>query len=137
MFNIASIIFVILAISLTSCTLTMSQPFWTPRHTVAPVPSARSSGGRSSTYVEGMEFYGYHGVFEEENKLGQRFKVDLTAELDLSKATVHCCTGSNFSRTVSAIRSARVSTKLTGSPSTMLQSRPDCRTGSEQSGKNG
>ncbi|MBT2575079.1 dihydroneopterin aldolase [Bacillus sp. ISL-51] len=37
-------------------------------------------------YVEGMEFYGYHGVFEEENKLGQRFKVDLTAELDLSKA---------------------------------------------------
>jgi dihydroneopterin aldolase len=29
-----------------------------------------------------MEFYGYHGVFEEENKLGQRFKVDLTAELD-------------------------------------------------------
>lgn len=37
-------------------------------------------------YVEGMEFYGYHGVFKEENKLGQRFKVDLTAELDLSKA---------------------------------------------------
>lgn len=37
-------------------------------------------------YVEGMEFYGYHGVFTEENKLGQRFKVDLTAELDLSKA---------------------------------------------------
>ncbi|EHA31748.1 dihydroneopterin aldolase [Bacillus subtilis subsp. subtilis str. SC-8] len=33
-----------------------------------------------------MEFYGYHGVFKEENKLGQRFKVDLTAELDLSKA---------------------------------------------------
>lgn len=33
-----------------------------------------------------MEFYGYHGVFTEENKLAQRFKVDLTAELDLSKA---------------------------------------------------
>ncbi|MCD7036671.1 dihydroneopterin aldolase [Metabacillus sp. GX 13764] len=37
-------------------------------------------------YVTGMEFYGYHGVFEEENKLGQRFKVDLTVEKDLKKA---------------------------------------------------
>lgn len=37
-------------------------------------------------YVEGMEFYGYHGVFKEENKLGQRFRVDLTAFLDLSEA---------------------------------------------------
>ncbi|MEK5495615.1 dihydroneopterin aldolase [Bacillus sp. FSL M8-0077] len=37
-------------------------------------------------YVNGMEFYGYHGVFAEENKLGQRFRVDLTASLDLSKA---------------------------------------------------
>ncbi|WP_226671305.1 dihydroneopterin aldolase [Metabacillus litoralis] len=37
-------------------------------------------------FVEGMEFYGYHGVFKEENKLGQRFRVDLTVELDLKKA---------------------------------------------------
>ncbi|MFX3624180.1 MAG: dihydroneopterin aldolase [Ectobacillus sp.] len=36
--------------------------------------------------VHEMEFYGYHGVFPEENKLGQRFKVDLTVELDLRKA---------------------------------------------------
>ncbi len=33
-----------------------------------------------------MEFYGYHGVFPEENKLGQRFRVDLTVELDLKQA---------------------------------------------------
>lgn len=33
-----------------------------------------------------MEFYGYHGVFPEENTLGQRFRVDLTIELDLQKA---------------------------------------------------
>ncbi len=33
-----------------------------------------------------MEFYGYHGVFEEENKLGQRFYVDLVLELDLQPA---------------------------------------------------
>lgn len=33
-----------------------------------------------------MEFYGYHGVFPEENVLGQRFKVDLTVSVDLKKA---------------------------------------------------
>lgn len=37
-------------------------------------------------YVNGMEFYGYHGVLAEETKLGQRFRVDLMVELDLSKA---------------------------------------------------
>lgn len=33
-----------------------------------------------------MEFYGFHGVFPEENRLGQRFVVDMTVETDLSKA---------------------------------------------------
>jgi dihydroneopterin aldolase len=33
-----------------------------------------------------MKFYGYHGVFPEETKLGQRFVIDLIVELDLSKA---------------------------------------------------
>jgi dihydroneopterin aldolase len=33
-----------------------------------------------------MEFWGYHGAFKEENKLGQRFFVDLELYLDLSKA---------------------------------------------------
>ena len=33
-----------------------------------------------------MEFYGYHGVFPEETRLGQRFTVDLAVSLDLSKA---------------------------------------------------
>ncbi|WNS42168.1 dihydroneopterin aldolase [Paenibacillus sp. MMS20-IR301] len=33
-----------------------------------------------------MEYYGYHGVFEEERKLGQRYYVDLQLELDLQKA---------------------------------------------------
>ncbi|MBP1932495.1 dihydroneopterin aldolase [Ammoniphilus resinae] len=37
-------------------------------------------------YFNKMEFYGYHGVFTEENKLGQRFKVDLELYLDLKKA---------------------------------------------------
>ncbi|MCM3719852.1 dihydroneopterin aldolase [Fictibacillus phosphorivorans] len=37
-------------------------------------------------YVNGMKFYGYHGVFMEEQKLGQRFNVDVTLSMDLSKA---------------------------------------------------
>lgn len=37
-------------------------------------------------YVNRMEFYGYHGVFPEENRLGQRFMVDLVVEADLKMA---------------------------------------------------
>ena len=37
-------------------------------------------------FVNKMEFYGYHGVFPEENRLGQRFVVDLIIETDLSAA---------------------------------------------------
>jgi 7,8-dihydroneopterin aldolase/epimerase/oxygenase len=37
-------------------------------------------------YVNGMEFYGYHGVLPEETVLGQRFLVDLVAEIDLKEA---------------------------------------------------
>ena len=32
-----------------------------------------------------MQFYGYHGLLPEENKLGQRFNVDLELFLDLKK----------------------------------------------------
>ncbi|WP_181351186.1 dihydroneopterin aldolase [Thalassobacillus sp. CUG 92003] len=40
-------------------------------------------------HVTQMEFYGYHGLFPEENKLGQRFYVDLELELDLKPASVN------------------------------------------------
>lgn len=33
-----------------------------------------------------MQFYGYHGVFSEETRLGQRFFVDVILETDLRKA---------------------------------------------------
>ncbi|MFD1736927.1 dihydroneopterin aldolase [Bacillus salitolerans] len=36
--------------------------------------------------LQQMLFYGYHGVLQEETKLGQRFIVDLALSLDLSKA---------------------------------------------------
>lgn len=34
----------------------------------------------------GMGFYGYHGVFPEEQVLGQRFRVDVELGMDLSVA---------------------------------------------------
>ncbi|WP_053368702.1 dihydroneopterin aldolase [Bacillus sp. FJAT-27245] len=37
-------------------------------------------------HVNKMEFYGYHGVFPEETKLGQRFIIELAVGLDLRKA---------------------------------------------------
>ncbi|MFC5406863.1 dihydroneopterin aldolase [Cohnella soli] len=33
-----------------------------------------------------MVFYGYHGVFPEENKLGQKYIVDLDMRMDLGRA---------------------------------------------------
>lgn len=36
--------------------------------------------------LQGMQFYGYHGVNPEERVLGQRYVVDLTADLDLRRA---------------------------------------------------
>ncbi|WP_308639920.1 dihydroneopterin aldolase [Paenibacillus silvisoli] len=36
--------------------------------------------------LRGMRFFGYHGVFPEENKLGQQFYVDLSLTMDLSEA---------------------------------------------------
>ena len=36
--------------------------------------------------LEEMEFYGYHGVYEAENKLGQRYRVSATLYLNLQPA---------------------------------------------------
>lgn len=41
---------------------------------------------RDKIILSGMKFYGYHGVFEEEQRLGQVFEVDLELTLDLRPA---------------------------------------------------
>ncbi len=38
--------------------------------------------------IEGMEFYAYHGCFETERKVGNKFLVDLYIEADCEKASV-------------------------------------------------
>jgi dihydroneopterin aldolase len=37
-------------------------------------------------FINDLRFFGFHGVLPEEAVLGQRFRVDLVAELDLSEA---------------------------------------------------
>ncbi|WKA54891.1 dihydroneopterin aldolase [Planococcus shixiaomingii] len=37
-------------------------------------------------HVNDMEFYGYHGVFPEETKLGQRFRLTISLAVDLKRA---------------------------------------------------
>ncbi len=39
--------------------------------------------------LEGLRFFGYHGFHPEERTLGQRFLVDVVAELDLRDAGQH------------------------------------------------
>ncbi|MFA6924188.1 MAG: dihydroneopterin aldolase [Bacteroidales bacterium] len=36
--------------------------------------------------IEGMEFFAYHGCFEEEQIIGNKFIVDISIETDLSEA---------------------------------------------------
>lgn len=38
--------------------------------------------------LNNLGFYGYHGALSEENRLGQRFWIDLTCGLDLSQAAL-------------------------------------------------
>ena len=69
--------------------------------------------------LEGMQFYGYHGVNPEERVLGQRYVVDLTADLDLSRAGVtdrleDTVSYSHIYRTVRAV--------MEGEPRNLLES---------------
>lgn len=38
--------------------------------------------------LESMEFYSFHGHFTEEQKIGTRFEVDLSVEIDTSEAEI-------------------------------------------------
>ena len=43
-------------------------------------------GDTDEIFVNGVRAYGFHGVFEEENREGQRFSVDLKMRLSLAEA---------------------------------------------------
>lgn len=41
---------------------------------------------RDTILLKGLVFHGYHGVLEEERRLGQKFVVDIEASADLARA---------------------------------------------------
>lgn len=43
---------------------------------------------RDKIVLSGLAFYGYHGVMLEENKLGQRFRIDLEIGIDMKAAAL-------------------------------------------------
>lgn len=42
--------------------------------------------GHDVIHLRGLEFYAYHGVLPEENRLGQKFIIDMDLHLNMSKA---------------------------------------------------
>lgn len=68
--------------------------------------------------LSGLVFYGYHGVAEEERRLGQRFVVDLDLRLDLTAAA----TSDDLEDTVDYSQVYReVETIVTGQPCRLLE----------------
>jgi len=41
---------------------------------------------KGTVALEGMEFFAYHGFYKEEQRIGNKYSVDLKIETDLSKA---------------------------------------------------
>lgn len=68
---------------------------------------------------EKMQFYAYHGFFEEENKLGQKFEIDLEMYLNLKKAGLSDCLEDtvHYGKVYEAVKEI-----LTGSKMKLLES---------------
>lgn len=39
--------------------------------------------------LEGLEFFAYHGYYDEEQKVGNKYSVDITVKADLKEAAQH------------------------------------------------
>lgn len=71
-----------------------------------------------TVFLEGMVFYGYHGVHQEERRLGQRFVVDLEVACDLRPAGL----SDDLTRTVSYSDLYRLSKSIVeGEPRALIE----------------
>lgn len=43
----------------------------------------------ASIKIEGMQFYAYHGCFEEESIVGTHFRIDCRLEVEIKEAAMH------------------------------------------------
>jgi dihydroneopterin aldolase len=73
---------------------------------------------RDEIRLEGLRFFGRHGVNEEETRLGQRFGVDLTVWADLDSAAGSDEVGDTISY---AALYKLVRTEVEGEPSRLLE----------------
>ncbi|CAM0911665.1 unnamed protein product [Alopecurus aequalis] len=48
--------------------------------------TAMGKGGGDKLILRGLQFHGFHGVWQEEKKLGQKFVIDVDAWMDLAAA---------------------------------------------------
>ncbi|MCA9862912.1 MAG: dihydroneopterin aldolase [Thermomicrobiales bacterium] len=69
--------------------------------------------------LEGMRFYGYHGVHPEEQRLGQRFVVDVALVMNLQRAGEHDELDATVSYSVAYAEIRRV---VEGEPRRLIES---------------
>ena len=71
----------------------------------------------STIAIEGMEFYSYHGHFEEESVIGTKFKLDLYIETDTSTAE----SSDNLSDTVNYLAVYQIIKEQMKKPSYLIE----------------
>jgi len=52
-------------------------------------PTARKGGTIGTVRLINAVFYGHHGVMQEEHRIGGRYEVDVSVDLDFESAAVH------------------------------------------------
>uniref|UniRef100_A0ACD5Y2L9 Uncharacterized protein n=1 Tax=Avena sativa TaxID=4498 RepID=A0ACD5Y2L9_AVESA len=82
-------------------------------------PKAMGTGGGDKLILRGMQFHGFHGVLQEEKKLGQKFVIDVDAWMDLAAAG----DSDDISHTVSYVDIYRIAKGIVeGPPHNLLES---------------
>jgi dihydroneopterin aldolase len=67
--------------------------------------------------LEGLEFFAYHGFFEEEQKMGNKYALDITIDADFSKAAQQ----DKLSLTVNYSTLYQIALKVMQEPSRLLE----------------
>lgn len=89
---------------------------------VSTLPRARplSAAPRDLIFLRGLKFYGFHGFFQAENELGQRFEVD--AELVPERGLAEAAATDDLRKTVDYVRSYKaIKEVVEGRPRKLLE----------------
>ena len=68
--------------------------------------------------LEGMEFFAYHGYYDEEQKMGNKYSVDVVVETDLTAAAQHDA----LAETINYELLYKIISGVMGRPSRLLES---------------